>query len=93
MSWGEESDQQGFKFREVEIPQGLPDPEGELIKTQLIAPQSDPLAPDTRSAERDVTDEVGGEAWKRQLRPRHRDVVKKYFTSGSDSRSASDKKE
>ena len=84
MTWGDESDEQGILFREVMIPQGVPDPDGELLKTRLSQPQVDPLAPEGRSAALHVDGEVDGQAWKRELRPRHRDVIKKYFDSGPD---------
>ncbi len=82
LTWGEESDEQGIKFREVAIPQGVPDEEGELLRTRITKPNADPVAPNGRSAARSVGDTAGGQGWKQPLRPRHREVVKKYF--GSD---------
>ncbi len=82
MSWGDESDEQGIKFRDLEMPQGVPDPEGELLQTKMTAPQENPIAPNGRSGPRTKTQTAAGEASKQTLRPRHRDVIKKYF--GSD---------
>ncbi len=83
LTWGEESDDQGVLFRDIAIPQGIPDREGELLETRLTEPEADPQAPNARAAAREVTDALGQESWKRQLRPRHRDVIKKYFDSKS----------
>lgn len=83
MTWGEESDEQGMKFRDVLVPPGAPDPDGELLKTRLVEPVVDPLAPEGRSTARDAA-ETTGEGWRRELRPRHRDIVKKYFGGDSD---------
>lgn len=84
MTWGDESDEQGIKFREMEIPQGVPDREGELLQTKLTAPQEEAIAPKGRSTARNTTDAISGQAAKQNLRPRHREVVKKYFGSGGE---------
>ena len=82
MSWGEESDKQGVKFKEMEIPQGVPDRDGELLQTKLTEPQAEPVASKGRAAARANDETIGGEAAKQNLRPRHRQVIKKYFGSG-----------
>ena len=86
MTWGEESEKQGFKFREMKIPQGVPDREGELLKTKLTSPIVDPTASTGRDSARDVNQSGRGEAWKQKLRPRHREVIKKYFGSKGDKK-------
>lgn len=82
MSWGDESTKQGVKFKEMEIPEGVPDRDGELLQTKLTEPEADPVAPNGRAAARANNETVGGEAAKQNLRPRHREVIKKYFGSG-----------
>ena len=82
MTWGDESTKQGVRFKEMEIPQGVPDRDGELLRSRLTEPQADPVAPSGRAAARTSTETVGGEAAKQNLRPRHREVIKKYFGSG-----------
>lgn len=79
MSWGEEADQQGVRFKEMLFPKGIPDPEGELIKIQMAAPNADPAAPGARAGGNAGEGGTGGEAWKQTLRPRHREAVRDYF--------------
>ena len=81
MVWGEESDEQGVLFRDILMPQGIPDPQGEKIETKRVEPTADPQAPTGRAAPRTSNATTGKQVNKRQLRPRHKDVVKKYFDS------------
>jgi len=79
MGWGDEADEQGFKFRDSLLPEGVNDPSDDVIKTKLTEPDAEPVAPTGRSAPRTNKNATGKNAWKRQLRPRHRDVIRKYF--------------
>jgi hypothetical protein len=87
MSWGDESDEAGVKFKETVLPPGLQeDPKDEVLGMTRSAPEVDPAAAATRGAARDVDPTAGRETWNRKLRPRHRDVVRQYFDSAEDVR-------
>jgi hypothetical protein len=85
MIWGDESDEAGVKFKETVLPPGLQDdPQDEVRGITRSAPEVDPAAAVSRGAARDVDPAAGRETWNRQLRPRHRDVVRQYFDSAKD---------
>ncbi len=79
MGWGEESDKQGIKFKDTLLPEGVADPNDDVIRITLTEPDAEPVAPEGRSAPRQATDATGNNAWKRNLRPRHREIIRKYF--------------
>lgn len=82
MTWGDESDDQGVKFKETVLPPGfLEDPQNQVLGVTLAPPEETPDAAAPRGAARDQRATAGREAWNRQLRPRHRSVVRKYFDS------------
>lgn len=81
MTFGEESAEQGAKFKERAIPEGIADENGDLIKTRFAAPEVNPIAPDGRAAARATRDATGEQTWAPTLRPRHREAIKNYFSS------------
>lgn len=85
LTWGEETDEQGLKFKETVLPPGFQeDPKDEVQGISLAPPEGTPDASAPRAADRNVDAASGRETWDRRLRPRHRDVVREYF--GSDER-------
>jgi hypothetical protein len=85
MSWGEESDRQGAKFKETVLPPGFQeDPQDDVRGVSLAPPETDPVAAAPRSAARQIEAASGREAWDRRLRPRHREVVRQYFDTAND---------
>lgn len=82
LTWGSESDEQGIKFKAVVLPPGFQeDPQEEVLGVRLTAPPVNPAPPSERSAARRFDPATGRETWDRQLRPRHKGVVKHYFQS------------
>lgn len=82
MNWGDDSDAAGAKFKEVALPPGyLDQPEEDVIKTTLTAPEVAPVDSAPRAAARLDNPAAGRATWDRPLRPRHREVVRNYFDS------------
>ncbi len=80
MTWGDESDEAGTKFKEVALPPGFfDDSETETVGTSLTVPEVDPAATAPRGARRSNSSASGSDTWNRPLRPRHRNIVRKYF--------------
>ncbi len=80
LTWGDESDDAGVKFKETVLPPGLVDqPKDETVGVTRSAPEVDPSASAERGAAREVDPTTGRETWNRTLRPRHRSVVRQYF--------------
>ncbi|MBQ18592.1 MAG: hypothetical protein CMJ65_15875 [Planctomycetaceae bacterium] len=80
MTFGDESDRQGAKFKDVVLPPGaLDDPANEVLKVTGRDPRADPAKSAPRSAARKQGPASGRTSWNRRLRPRHRGVVQKYF--------------
>ncbi len=79
LTYGEETAEQGAKFRDVAIPEGIADENGDLMETKFSVPEVNPETPTGRAAARDARDSTGDQTWKQSLRPRHREAVKKYF--------------
>jgi hypothetical protein len=86
LTWGDESDKQGTKFKEVVLPRGVLDQPGDdLIGIQKTAPNEEAVAEAPRAAKR-LMDPAAGEAtWNRKLNPRHRNAVRKYFEDRSNT--------
>ncbi len=81
ISYGDESDEQGTKFKEIALPPGYLDEQSDQVsKITLTAPNETPADSVTRQAPRAFEGETGREVWKRPLSPRHRQVVKGYFS-------------
>ena len=88
MSWGDESDEQGVKFKETVLPPGFQeDPQEEVRGVSLAPPEAAPAESAPRAASRAIEAASGRETWDRRLRPRHREVVRKYFDTGGERRS------
>lgn len=82
MTWGDESDEQGAKFKETVLPPGFSEePKDDILGLSLAPPEEDVAASAPRAASRDDGPTGGQETWDRQLRPRHREVVRQYFRS------------
>ena len=80
LTWGDESDKQGTKFKEVVLPQGMPDdPKDDIVAIQKSAPTEEPGGDAPRSARRSDEAAAGQATWNRKLNPRHRNAVRKYF--------------
>jgi hypothetical protein len=82
LTWGDESEENGIKFKETILPPGTPDkPNKEVISQSATTPKAEPAAAAPRAAGRSAGPETGRETWNRTLRPRHRVVVRTYFDS------------
>lgn len=80
LTWGDESDKEGTKFKEVVLPKGFLDqPKDDLVGIQRTAPNEESPAAASRSARRDFDPSAGNATWNRKLNPRHRNVVRKFF--------------
>jgi hypothetical protein len=82
MSWGDESDEQGTKFKETVLPPGFSEePKDDILGLSFAPPEEDVAASAPRARGRDDGPTGGQDTWDRQLRPRHREVVRRYFRS------------
>ncbi|HLJ12157.1 MAG TPA: hypothetical protein VKU82_13270 [Planctomycetaceae bacterium] len=80
LTWGDEADQQGAKFKEIVLPKGLLDePKDEVVAIQRTALDEEAAASAPRSAQRNDEAASGQSTWNRKLNPRHRQAVRKYF--------------
>jgi hypothetical protein len=80
LTWGDEADKQGTKFKEVVLPKGMLDqPKDEIVAIRKSAPDAEPAAEAPRSASRADDAAAGQATWNRKLNPRHRNAVRKYF--------------
>lgn len=84
ITFGDESDERGTKFKEVVLPPGfLDDPKNEVLGITRSAPEEAPAESAPRDVQRQFDPSAGRETWSRQLRPRHRSVVRGYFNTDS----------
>jgi hypothetical protein len=82
LTWGDEADKQGTKFKEVVLPKGMLDqPKDDIVAIQKTAPNEEAADSAPRSAPRDDEAAAGQATWNRKLNPRHRSAVRKYFDS------------
>ncbi len=82
MIWGDESNEKDTKFKAVVLPPGTVDePEDEVLGITRNAPKVEPAESAPRNARRLVDPAAGKETWNRKVRPRHRNVVRKFFDS------------
>jgi hypothetical protein len=80
LTWGDEADKEGTKFKEVVLPKGMLDqPKDEIVAVRKTAPNEEAAASAPRSAGRDDEAAAGQATWNRKLNPRHRNAVRKYF--------------
>ena len=86
INWGEESTLEGTKFKETILPRGaLDDPTTEVVGISLTRPNDAPSEFAPRGAARDATAASGDEARTRDIRPRHRSVIRQYFDKEKQS--------
>ena len=86
MIWGDESDRQGVKFKETVLPPGFFDqPTNDVIRITKNAPRVEPAESAPRTAAKQTEAVSGNEAWNRAVRPRHRNVVRGYFSEKSSA--------
>ncbi len=79
LTWGDESKFDG-KFKETVLPPGSADKlREEVIGQSGATPEVKVAETAPRSASREATVATGNETWNRNVRPRHRTVLKKYF--------------
>ena len=82
MTWGDESDGRDAQFKAVVLPPGAVDKPGkELLSITRSAPKVEPADAAPRNPRRILDPATGKETWNRKLRPRHRNVVRKFFDS------------
>jgi hypothetical protein len=80
INWGDESTLEGTKFKETVLPPGaLDDPSNEVVGVSLNRPNDSPAEFAPRGKARDSTSASGDEARTRNIRPRHRSVIRRYF--------------
>jgi hypothetical protein len=85
LTWGDESDKQGTKFKEVVLPRGMQDdPKDDIVAIQKSAPVEEPGGDAPRSSRRGDEAAAGQATWNRKLNPRHRNAVRKYFDTPRD---------
>jgi hypothetical protein len=82
LTWGDESDQNNAKFKEVVLPPGMLDlPRDDVLGVTRSEPKVEPANSAPRGPRHQIDPAAGTETWKRKVRPRHREVVRKYFDS------------
>jgi hypothetical protein len=80
LTWGDEAEANGAKFKEIILPPGTPDqPDKEIISQSASAPEVEPASSAPRTAGRAAGPESGRQTWNRTLSPRHRAAVRHYF--------------
>ncbi len=80
LTWGDEADREGAKFKEVVLPRGFLDqPKDEIVGIQKTAPNEEAADTAPRAAGRTIDPAAGQTTWNRKLNPRHRNAVRKYF--------------
>jgi hypothetical protein len=80
LTWGDEAEANGAKFKEIVLPPGTPDKANkELIWQSASAPEVEPASNAPRGATRPAGPETGRQTWNRVLRPQHRAAVRNYF--------------
>ncbi len=82
MVFGEESDLENTKFKEVVLPPGvLDEPSEQIIRMTSSEPKTDPALNAPRTAARKNDPAAGRATWDRKLSPKYRGVVRKFFNS------------
>ncbi|MBL4884006.1 MAG: hypothetical protein JKY95_05665 [Planctomycetaceae bacterium] len=86
MLFGEESDLDGTKFKEIILPPGvLDDPTEKVLRLTKAEPETDPAQNAPRNAVRKNDPASGRATWDRKLSPKYRGVVQKFFNSNKKS--------
>jgi hypothetical protein len=79
LTYGDESNDENVKFKETVLPPGMLDkPRDEVIGVTVASPEVN-VEKGIRGPARKSTVATGDETWSRNVRPRHRSVVRKYF--------------
>lgn len=82
LTYGDESDEKNTKFKETILPPGFLDqPKDEIIGLRAVEPELIENGSTARGAARGIGPATGSETSAADLRPRHRQVVKRYFGS------------
>ncbi len=82
MIFGEESDLENTKFKEVILPPGvLDEPSEQTIRMTSSEPKTEPAQNAPRAATRKNDPAAGRATWDRKLSPKYRGVVRKFFNS------------
>ena len=80
LSYGDEANDNGVKFKETILPPGFADkPKDEITGIQLIAPNEDPATAAVTGAPQTINPSSGHATWNRKLSPKHRNIVRKFF--------------
>ncbi len=80
LTWGDESQLEGTKFKESILPEGHADKlRQNVIGVTGTAPEVTGGETAPRTQARESTSATGSESWNRTVRPRHRPVLRKYF--------------
>jgi hypothetical protein len=80
LTWGDETDRQGAKFKETVLPKGFLDqPKDEVVGIRKSAPDGKPADEAPRAPARAIDAASGETTWNRKLSPRHRSAVRGYF--------------
>ena len=80
LTFGDESDEDQAKFKETVLPKGLGDEsKDEVVSIQKRDPTVQPIDPAARTAARGGEAASGSTTVNRNLSPRHRNVIRKYF--------------
>lgn len=81
LEFGDMSSSQGTKFKETILPPGYLDkPRDEILSVTAASPEVKPVDVAPRNIARPNEAVSGNEAWNRNVRPRHRNAVKSYFS-------------
>ncbi|HET6324962.1 MAG TPA: hypothetical protein VFG04_09700 [Planctomycetaceae bacterium] len=87
LTWGDEAEANGAKFKEILLPPGTPDqPNKEVISQSASAPEVEPAANAPRTSGQAAGPETGRQTWNRTVRPRHRAAVRSYFDARAADR-------
>lgn len=82
LTWGDETDRQGAKFKETVLPKGFLDqPKDDVVGIRKTAPDGKAADEAPRAPRRAIDAASGETTWNRKLNPRHRHAVRGYFDS------------
>lgn len=88
--WGDKTENRQEKFKQVVLPPGyVDDPENQVAGSSPDKSASGTARPSENVASKKPTQfesAAGGEVRSRELRPRHRAIVKKYFQKGAEEK-------
>ncbi|MEX0716529.1 MAG: hypothetical protein WD066_08080 [Planctomycetaceae bacterium] len=83
LTYGDESDEKNTRFKETILPPGFLDqPKDDILGLRAVEPEVNETGSTARGTARELGPATGSETSGTELRPRHRQVVKRYFGSG-----------